>query len=407
MNSHSFAAPCLLLSSLLASTTFAQDNSLSQAITGGTLLLNLRPRYEYVDQDTRAEDANAFTLRTLLGWRTLPWQHLSLTAEGINVTHLGTQRFNDNAANTSPYPLVADPVDTDINQLYVDYTGPSNTTLRVGRQSIKLDNVRFVGNVEFRQVMQVFNAVTLDYQGIEGLRLYAGYLSRQKTTAGTQRATHTPIINARYTFAPGEQVIAYGYWQNQPVTGQVTGFADNSNRILGVRLDGAHPLVTEWKLLYTAEFARQDDYAGGDARIDAGYHRLGAGAQWRDSYARVDHEVLGSNGGLYGFQTPLGTNHLFQGWADQLLTTPKQGVRDLFVTVGTKLGTFALTGEAHRFDAEYGNLDFGKELDAAVSYTTAIKGLSAKIEYADYRAGDTATGKLDTRKIWLTATYTY
>jgi hypothetical protein len=34
--------------------------------------------------------------------------------------------------------------------------------LRGGRQLIKLDNQRIIGNSDFRQVMQVFNAVTFE-----------------------------------------------------------------------------------------------------------------------------------------------------------------------------------------------------------------------------------------------------
>jgi len=36
------------------------------------------------------------------------------------------------------------------------------------------------------------------------------------------------------------------------------------------------------------------------------------------------------------FQTPLGTNHAFQGWADRFLITPGDGIEDLFVTLSVK-----------------------------------------------------------------------
>ena len=65
----------------------------------------------------------------------------------------------------------------------------------------------------------------------------------------------------------------------------------------------------------------------------------------------------------------------------------------------------SLTSEYHRFHADFGNLDFGHEVDIGIGYSTPLKGLSTKLEYADYRAGDTATGKLDTRKLWVTAVY--
>jgi hypothetical protein len=92
-----------------AGETPAEAATLEEALTGGKLLLQLRPRWEYVAQDGKAEDANAFTMRTLLGWRTKPWHGLSVTVEGINVGHFGSRDYNDDPAAASPYPVVADP----------------------------------------------------------------------------------------------------------------------------------------------------------------------------------------------------------------------------------------------------------------------------------------------------------
>ncbi|MBL8532949.1 MAG: alginate export family protein, partial [Betaproteobacteria bacterium] len=132
-------------------------SSLNEALTGGKLTFNLRPRYEHVEQDGKTDNADAFTNRTLLGWRTLPYQGFSLYAEAINVARIGDQNYNDTPLASAVYPTVADPENTDVNQLYLDYTGLPQTKIRVGRMSLKLDNVRYIGNVEFRQVMQVFN----------------------------------------------------------------------------------------------------------------------------------------------------------------------------------------------------------------------------------------------------------
>ncbi|MCW5622433.1 MAG: alginate export family protein [Burkholderiales bacterium] len=409
-----------------ATDTTQPPASLIEAITQGDLLLNLRPRWENVAQDNKPDHANALTLRTLLGWRTRPWHGLSLTLEGIDVSHLGDREYA--TTRTDPhfarYPIVADPDDTDVNQLYLDYTGVPATRVRLGRQSIKLDNVRFVGNVEFRQVMQVFNAVTVENTGLPNTRLIAGYLWRQKNILGDERHLEMPIFNARYTWRPDNDVSGYAYLQDQPVTGQVlnnvpgnSGFDDNSNRILGLRANGSHAFSDRFKLQYTAEYARQDDYAGGDSRIDADYWRIGAGPQLGGWFARVDYEVLSSNRGRYGFQTPIGTNHLFQGWADQFLTTPAQGMRDIYLSAGGKLaGLGMLSGlgiymEAHRFESDFGNIDFGREFDIGLTYPL-WKGLTGKIEYADYRAGDAVPGdslanKVDVRKFWLTLIYQY
>jgi len=419
------AAAVALLGSLPA---YAQNQapapenaeSLADALTGGKLLLNLRPRWENVSQENKPEHANALTLRTLLGWRTKPWHGLSVTIEGIDVSHFSEQEYA--VTRTDPrfatYPIVADPEDTDINQLYVDYTGLPATRLRVGRQSIKMDNVRFIGNVEFRQVMQVFNAATVENTSLPNTRLTGGYLWRQKNILGDQHDLDMPFLNARYTWKPGNDLIGYAYLQDQDITGQAlrnvnsaAPFTDNSNQIYGLRANGAWPLNDKFKVQYTAEYATQSDYAGGDERIDADYLHVGAGPQYGDWFVRLDYEVLSSNDGQYGFQTPLGTNHLFQGWADQFLTTPAQGIRDLYAIVGGKLGKLGIYAELHQFDSDHGSIDFGREFDIGLTYPL-MKGLTGKIEYADYRAGDAVAGdslanKVDVRKFFITLIYQY
>jgi hypothetical protein len=404
-----------------------QAQSLTEALDGGTLLLNLRPRYEHVEQDGKPNNADAFTMRTLLGWRTKPWHDFSVTAEGINVTHFGAQDYNDIPSRAglpatsplyTPFPTVADPDMTGVNQLYAEWTGAPKTDVKVGWQSIKLDNVRFIGNVEFRQVMQVFDAVGVENKSIENLNVYAGYLWRQRTILGDQVGMQMPVLNLRYTWKPGNDLIGYGYFQDQANTGQklFTGLGDGSNRILGVRANGAYPVGTDWKILYTAEYAKQDSYSNGDAVIDAYYYHGMIGGQWKDTFLRVHQELLSSNDGKYAFQTPLGTNHLFQGWVDKFLTTPAKGIRDTYVSGGTKVRKLQIYAEYHRFRTDFQNLDLGDEFDIGLTYPL-LKGLTGQLEYGDYRGGDATAGAAalgaspvntkDTRKFWVTLIYQY
>lgn len=123
--------------------------------------------------------------------------------------------YNDGLNGKTRYPVIADPDNTDINQVYLDYAGLPDTNVRAGRQSIKLDNVRFIGNVEFRQVMQVFNGVTVENKSLPDTRLYAGYLGRVKTVNTKQHDTDTVLLNARYTLTPADALVGYGYFQDQ------------------------------------------------------------------------------------------------------------------------------------------------------------------------------------------------
>jgi hypothetical protein len=392
----------------------AEAESIGDAVTGGKLLLYLRPRYEHVEQDGKPNNADAYTMRTLFGWRTLSWHGLSVTAEGINVGHLGSQDYNDLPARAaaSPFPTVADPDMTGINQLYAQWTGMPKTDVKVGWQSIKLDNVRFVGNVDFRQVMQVFDAVTVENKSIENLNIYAGYLWRQRNIANQQLGMQMPLLNLRYTWKPGNDVVGYAYFQDQANTSQnaTTGLKDGSNQIFGVRASGGYPIGADWKVLYTAEYGKQDNYSGGDAVIDAQYYHVMLGGQWKDSFVRIHQELLSSNEGRYAFQTPLGTNHLFQGWVDKFLITPANGIRDTYVSAGTKVQKLQLYAEWHRFRTDFRSLDLGDEFDIGLTYPL-WKGLTGKVEYGDYRGGDpTAGGAVntrDTRRFWLTLVYQY
>ena len=407
----SLSVPALSLGLLALSATASAEQTASpwEAISSGHATLNLRPRYEYVDQAGK-DTGEAATLRTLAGWKSNAWHGLSGTIELIDVGRLDDE-YNDGQNGKTRYPVIADPDNTDINQLYLDYAGLPDTSVRAGRQAIKLDNVRFIGNVEFRQVMQVFNGVTVENNSLPNTRLYAGYLGRVKTVNTRQHDTDTILLNARYSMTPTDALAGYGYFQDQKDAIASAAFlgaapADTSNQIVGIRADGAHTLNIDWKILYTAEVAKQADYSGGDSRIDATYTRLGIGGQWHDLFLRADQEVLGSNDGRYAFQFPLATNHLFQGWADQFLTTPRQGIRDRYLTAGAKIEKAQLLAEYHDYKSDFASIDFGKELDFSVAYPLMPK-LLGKIEYADYKAGDAASGKVDLKRVWVTLIFNY
>ena len=161
------------------------------------------------------------------------------------------------------------------------------------------------------------------------------------------------------------------------------------------------------KALYTAELARQDSCAGGDRRIDANYSRIGGGMGAGKGFVRLDYERLGSNGGGYGFQTPLGTNHLFQGWTDLFLTTPAQGIRDVYVSAGAAVNDAQLYAEVHDLRPDFGSIHYGSEVDLGATYPIT-KQLTGKLEYARFQEADRLAGtarKADTTKVWVTLGY--
>lgn len=468
-----FSACTLAILSMCALPALAEEankvppETLLDAIKQGKPMSSFRLRYENVDQEAyqpaptaneKLDTADAFTLRSLIGWQTALFHNFSFAAQLTDV-HEFNDDFNDRRNNLSEpgkanFPNVVDPGYTDVNQLYVDWTGIKNTKLRLGRQQLNLDNVRFVGDIGFRQNMQVFDGISVLNKSIPNTEIFAAHFDKVRQITTRLRHGNIDMLNVKYHISPTESLIGYGYLidvsnlgQNgQPVGGPnaasfivsggnglgpsqdltPTAITDASSKTFGVRLDGVRKLNDGWKALYTAEYAKQDDYRGGNSLIDAHYFKLGGGAMYEAWLLRLDHEELSSNGGKYAFQTPMGTNHLFQGWSDQFLATPRQGMRDTFVTFGGSIQKAKLYAEYHVFhsDKDYETLGstalnrkfgdkYGTEFDASVLYPFTDK-ITGKIEYANFNESDVygATLKGAARKgykemFWITGQYTF
>jgi hypothetical protein len=120
---------------------------LVKALNEGTPYIDARYRFEHVDQDGFANDAKASTLRLRFGYVTGKAYDFSARVEVEHIDPIGNDNFNSTTNGKSTRPTVADPGETEINQLYLRYQGVPDTTLTVGRQRVILDNARFVGNV--------------------------------------------------------------------------------------------------------------------------------------------------------------------------------------------------------------------------------------------------------------------
>lgn len=463
-----------ILLAALSMQAMAEEEALPEytfmdAIKTGKNMTSFRLRYENVQQDglqpnnlsnptnslnpsrlDDIKDANALTLRSLIGWQTAPYHNFSFAAQLINVSKLddnfndGTNSFRTNGAsnqnNRIEYAKVVDPDHTDINQLYVDWTGIKNTRVRAGRQQVNLDNVRFIGDIAFRQVMQVFDGVSVFNKSIPDTELFVAHFEKVNQIFTTERNGNLEIINARYRISPTEFLVGYGYLSNFENLGLGNAWfgagaanlaADQSNKTFGIRLDGTHPFTPNYRAHYTAEYAKQSDYKEGDDRIDAHYYKLGGGFGIDNFNMRIDQELLSSDKNQYAFQTPFGTNHLFQGWVDKFLVTPRAGIKDSFVTATYRYGDFVFFADYHVLDSDEdfytvnggatrsGNR-YGTEWNAAVTWNID-KNWMTKFEYGKFSEDDHFAaaanvisnpagirGRVrDTEKLWLTAMYTF
>ena len=91
---------------------------------------------------------------------------------------------------------------------------------------------------------------------------------------------------------------------------------------------------------WTAEYARQSDYANNPASYRVNYWLLEPSWTGRGLTAKLGWEHLGSDG-RHALQTPLATLHAFNGWDDQFLVT-HAGIRGLL-----KLADYRADGFGH------------------------------------------------------------
>jgi hypothetical protein len=372
--------------------------SLLQAIEGGRPILDLRPRYEQVDQNGLFREAEAFTLRTQLGWRTAAWRRLVAQVEMENVVDLDGQRYNSTLNGKTAYPVVGDPPTTELHVAELQWTPVRDLSATVGRQRINLDDQRFIGTVNWRQDEQTFDAARVD--GALGrfslTYIYLEHIDRPFAQA-QDWSSDSHALNVRFAAAPALKLEGFGYafdFRQSPA---------NSTQTYGATASGQVQLAPV-KLTYAATYARQQPYRNNPGRFGLNYWHgqlAGSAGPWS---VKADYEVLGGDG-VHGFATPLATLHAFQGWADVFLTTPAKGVRDASLSLDFK-PALKLPALSHpelfiRYDVFKADTDgssLGREWDAMATAQLAPH-LTGLVELADYQGP--ARGPASRTKVWV------
>ncbi len=387
---------------LVAEPSDAQDQDLVTAISSGETHLNLRYRYELVDQDSFSEDANASTLKLRLNYKTGAWNAWSAFLEFDYVFEVLLDDFNSGAGTSSPdrnvYPDVADPEGEDLNQFYFQYSPSDDWRARFGRQRILLDDQRFVGGVGWRQNEQTYDGFSINYAGFDKGEIFYSYVGNvnrifgEDVSAGDHNQD-THLLNASAQLTDAWKLVGYAYIIDND---DAPAF---STTTFGVRVNGGLKLG-EAKVNLLGEFASQGDNADNPTNYDADYFRVQA--EWSHEALRfgVGFESLGSDNGQ-GFRTPLATLHAFNGWADQFLATPPGGLDDVYVKLGYKPGKWNLQLVYHDYSAETGGGSYGSEIDLSAGRKLGDKyGLLLKM--AAFDADDPPF--VDTTKVWLMLT---
>jgi hypothetical protein len=370
---------------------------LRSALLGGDWWIKLRLRYEDVDQDGFDKDAHALTLRTVLGYETGAWHGLSAGLEFEDVSAIGGDDTYDSTVNgNDDRPVIADPDSTEINQVFLRYRYEDVLDAHLGRQYIILDNSRFIGDVVWRQNQQTFDAASAAFDlplSLDGFYAYVANVDRINSELSPvgDAPMDSHLIHMERSFEGWGTLSVYDYFLDF----EDADFHYGSTNSLGARFAGRHGLGERLDLLYGAELAHQTDVGDNPEDVSATYRLLELGAKVGIVTGKVGWEVLGGDGNA-AFQTPLATLHAFNGWADKFLVTPDDGLEDLFLLLGVKVGKGNLSAIYHDFRADEGGAEYGSEIDLLFTWPVTQE-LTFGVKYADYSADDFAT---DTRKAW-------
>lgn len=381
-----------------AAFTKEEADTITEALKSGKPTVDVRYRYEGVDQETFEKDAEASTVRLRLGYETGTYRGLFAFAELEGIKSVGSDRYDSTSNGRDDFPAVVDPEGSEVNQAYLAYEGLKKTVIKAGRQRIKLDNDRFIGNVGFRQNEQTFDALSVVSEIWKNTKLTVAHVNNVNRIFGEDHSdaaradlsTSTQILHVAHAFPVGT-LTGYAHWLD------LTEAPAASHRNVGVRFTGSHDLSDGMKLLYTGELADQSDYKDAPSTVDAGYRLAELGLNVKKITFKAGYEVLEGDG-VYGFATPFATLHAHNGWTDQFLNTPAEGIEDLYFLVTGNVRNWKLLGVYHDFSENEGSADHGDEFGFLVARTfKKIYGVSFK--YATYSAD---THSVDTDKFWIT-----
>jgi len=425
----------LLAAALLGGTAYA-ENPLTALIAQGTPVIDLRGRYETVDDRSKAFDGNAETLRARLGYETGNWNGLGLAFDFDQIWNLGDDNFNSTRNGRTAYPVIADPSMTTLNRLQLSYTSDFDTKFTIGRQRILIGNQRFVGNAGWRQHEQTYDSLSAVNNSIDGLSLSYAYLYRVNRVYGPDIPapsntvpaaaaqanyfkSNSHVMDGVYTAVPGLRLEGYIFLLDLSAPGYATLPAQQtavwklSTATYGARADYTVALIEGVSAKLTGEYARQTNYANNPLSYGLNYWLGEASASYDGATALVGYESLGGNGTI-GFSTPLATTHGFDGWADMFLATPANGLNDLYGKLSYTLpadaiGMKSLTGTAYYRSFSTDNLGagIGHEWDLQAQLDVD-KNFNLLVQYADYRGANVALGGFADKNIfWLQTAYKY
>lgn len=381
----------------------AQAADLPSAFSLGQFYGQGRYRFEAYEQaSTTAAPivgvGDASTLRVDLGYRTAPLEGLSFFVELNSVFAVGSDLYRIATVpsqNKVGFPTINDPTGTDLHQLELVWNrAGSPVRFKIGRDELQVNNGRFIGNSLWRQTPQTVDLAQVGLSPGGGIELAYTYMGRVHRTLGRNATDGTLSMDSHLATAgwsrPGVvSANAYGLWLNYDRPDEWV----YSTSTLGLRVTGPYRINADWSVVYTADLARQRNFAHNPNRISEPYWDYELGLSFRGESALLGWTVLGARSATDILTTPLSPP--FNGWVEKFGPNPAvasgagENIRYASLS-GPMPGVPGLTHTLvyYEYYADSTGAHFGNEVDFALEWKAApiSKALTVGLRFGAYRA---------------------
>jgi Alginate export len=414
-------APVALLMTIQAASADELEG-LGAAIQGGKTNFSLKARYESVETPTTPAvgQAKAMTMGYRFGYETGAYHDFAVNVQAQGVW--GNKQYADGQSNSTQAAglnSVNDPAGVNLSQAHLIYRGIADTTIKQGRQVLRYDDDRWVGNVDWRQNWQTYDATSVTNKSIADTTVQAAYVTNvnRPSTDGASsngnahmKSTLVNVNNKSLSFA---DIVAYNYRLDYTAAAQAAPTLMGSTNTTGVKLAKEGIDVAGFKLGWTGEMAQQKNFKQNTTSYTAKYTNIGASVGGSFGKLTVAQETLGSDNGV-GLQTPLATLFAFNGWADKFTVTPKNGLKDSYVRGRSTVAGIVVGADFHQFKSDAGSMNLGREVDL-IAEKDLDKNFAVGARAARYKADAESVGAnatsgvtlVDTNKAWVYGTYKF
>lgn len=374
-------------SAIITPSAYA-EYSITEALEASKPVLDLRLRYESNDTEGAPKKGEVLTLKSVIGIKTGEFKGFSTYVDMANVSALESD-YKSSGGSAVATDIIPDPEGDELNQAYMQYAD-DNQQVRFGRQRIIYDNARFIGNVGWRQNEQTYDALSYKNTALENVTVNLAYLVETYGVFFDKADTKSILANVAIDSVGSGNLSLYAY--------DLEDASKNENTTFGFIYAGKTDLDST-KFLYRLELASQSKKLNAGGEADTDYLNLEVGTIISGVTVKLGYELLGSDSGKAGFDTPLATKHKFNGWADKFLAPRDNGLEDAYLLVSGKAAGVNLVGAYHVFSEDKGGLDLGNEINL-LAVKKITKNYSAGLKFASF-SGDSGTAIADTDKVWL------